>query len=298
MPAPFPESLLPVVENYEAIKQAFTACRVYSYHASPHYLIPRVIKHSPEITVTSDYIAIGNTGNAKLVLPITPRTPRDLLKLYKDIVLSNDGVYDVPQPFGEALKKIQFKVQGRPWGNVDPVVRTETLANLAGAKFKNLRNDRSQFYRQGGRVEVLTLDHADLITQVEESWATKKLGMKRGNVHYAQTFFESSHEYWKVLDVRGVMLFKDTTPVAVAIGNAVTADTWCCGYGYSNPKMQSLGTLAWHELAKLYPDYPLELDGPGGALTGSLHKMKARFTDQFTVQCVIRRKKWEKAEWA
>lgn len=282
MPAPFPESLLPVVENYESIKQAFIACKLHSYHSAIHSILPDVVLGRADVVTTKDAILIGKEGSAKTVLPITPRSPKELFLLYKDIVLTYDGVYDVPTPYATAAKSVRFKAPARPNGQVDFVIETSRITKLPRIS--------------GATARPLVLGDKSLIEDIEQQWALgqpNKKRIPRFTKRAASTYFEYSREYWDLFGVRGVVVFVGGAPVAIALGGLVHDSLWSCGYRYWDTKYPEAEDMAWAELAALYPSVAdcLEL----GDLTANtaLHKKKASMSKEVTVQYVLRRKRWE-----
>lgn len=273
------------VDSYEDIVKSMSISRHLSYYASPHYVIPRIVRGVAELHDDLNFIAFGDPGRAKLIFPLGSPEPKDFILLLMEAIRKYGGVYDIPKPYADALRK-RYKVQPRPWGYHDFLIPTERLCTLSGKSLKTTRRWRNRYLGDYSHRAILPTD-MDRLDRLETVWRKSREG-RVGNQGYTRMFLETVANVEDVFYARAIAIVDEEGEfISAAIGNVVNCNTWTCGFSYGRPEFPHSGDVACHLLAReYYSDLETELDGPGGAPGSGMYKHKELFSHRISTQYV------------
>lgn len=266
--------------RYPEILQAYTACRLTIYDASPCYLIPRSMKSDNFVWHDhGTHITCGAEGSAPIVIPVTLNSPKEYMEAVLDTIHRYGGAYSLPTAYATPLGKMGYKLIKRPWGNLDFVMETDVLANLPGKRHERKRTTLNRLVRDGYTVRRMTSADAGEVGRVEDLWEESHKG-RTGRHGYASMLASGLDEYPDHFRMKGLICHApDGEIVGVSLGGQMTADTWSCSYRYADNNHAGVSLLLFREMARLYQDLPYEADGSGGAPGSSLFEFKRRLVD-------------------
>lgn len=266
--------------RYPEILQAYTACRLTIYDASPCYLIPRSMKSDSFVWHDhGTHITCGAEGSAPIVIPVTLNSPKEYMEAVLDTIHRYGGAYSLPTAYATPLGKMGYKLIKRPWGNLDFVMETDVLANLPGKRHERKRTTLNRLVREGYTVRPMTSADAGEVERVENLWEEAHRG-RTGRHGYASLLARGLDEYPDHFRMKGLICHApDGEVVGVSLSGQMTADTWSCSYRYADNNHAGVSLLLFREMARLYSDLPYEADGSGGAPGSSLFEFKRRLVD-------------------
>lgn len=266
--------------RYHEILEAYTACKVTIYDASPCYLIPRAQKSNNFVWHDhGSYITCGAEGSAPIVIPVTLDSPKAYMDAVLDTIHRYGGAYSLPTPYAKPLGKMGYKLIKRPWGNLDFLLETKVLANLPGKRHERKRTMLNKLEKQGYSCRAMVAADAPEVARVETLWGDARKG-RTGHHGYASMLAAGLDDYPESLRMRGVVCHApDGSVVGVSLGGQVTADTWSCSYRYADNNHAGVSLLTFREMARAYVDLQYEADGTGGAVGSSMFEFKRRLVE-------------------
>lgn len=266
--------------RYPEILEAYTACKITIYDASPCYLIPRMQKSKNFVWHDhGSYITCGADGSAPIVIPVTLDSPKAYMAAAMDTIHRYGGVYSVPTAYAKPLGKMGYKQIKRPWGNIDFVLETRVLLNLPGKRHERKRTMLNKLLREGYTLRAMTSADASEVARVEDAWEGSHKG-RTGRHGYASILAAGLDDYPDHLRIRGVVCQDPNgVIVGVALSCQTTSDTWSCSYRYADNSHHGVSLLLFREMARYYTDLPYEADGNGGAAGSSMFEFKRRLVE-------------------
>lgn len=279
------------LSKYAQIVESYTACQLISYRASPHNIIPRLLKQSPKFYDHGTHFVVQSENNAPIVIPYVVSNPKKMTMVFRDCIEQYGGVFDVSRPYANALEKMGYRKMARPWGDMDFIFSTNHLVELKGGRYKKLRYDIRRYFKKGTPYIVRMVERSEMsdimgdVKGLIDLWSDNKAnqGTKVGNQGYCEIFLEMADMFPESMQFRCLAVYKRSldskTMVGLHVATKFSNKFWIRGFSYSDWGSPSATGLALNTLAKEFSalGVPYSCDGDGGSKTCGVYHNKQKF---------------------
>ena len=193
-------------------------------------------------------------------MPSGKNVPGAVEAIFQDAKERGQRVYFgyLSQKERDALEKLypgRFEFVRSP-ATQDYIYRSEDLANLAGKKYHGKRNHISKFNRtyENTRVEEITADNsADALTVVRLWCGENDLDYTGTPEYFA---IREALENLVSFDMRGILLYVDNKPVAMALGSEISPLCFDINFEKALTEYDGSYSVINQEFAKRLTAYP------------------------------------------
>lgn len=272
--------LQPLIDQYPDILRSYDACRAVTYQASPLYLIPRIQRGSAWLEDCGGYLRCrSTTSDTAMVLPVHLASPQEYMTALLDTIHSVGGVYCVSLPYMNSLKRLGYTVYKRPWGSLDFVFSTETLATLPGSRYARSRTYINRLERNGLTTRLLTEADAPEARLVSDAWERAHDG-RTGRMGYAADMVAQLTALPATMQVKALGLWYEDRLVGFTVAAMVTQTYWSCGFRYADNGYHGASMKLFRDTARLYEGVPYECDGDAGTKNSAAYEFKRRLVQE------------------